>query len=274
MPRLLYLRWAQWNALTPFFLIGGHDEHRPWKFDPEFFQIFRRYMWLHQELVPFFCSQHVQASLREGKLMHAGPGKHEYLLGDSLLVGVMSNEEPRREIVFPDGEWLDYWNNRVAYQGGQAVTVEVPEDRSLVFVRLGSMIPLEVVNDAVNHGTLASKGWQTLDVYPASQSSTATIWDTRQFPPSAFRDRSFVFVEPLTTGVEIRLESGPVRGTILRVWRPQAPRAVHVDQTPLDKRTNAADWEKTERGWWYDADDQRLWVSIANARDVRVKIED
>src|SRR5262249_2331949 len=51
MPRLLSLRWAQWNALTPFFLIGGHDEHRPWKYDKEFFQIFRRYMWLHNELV-------------------------------------------------------------------------------------------------------------------------------------------------------------------------------------------------------------------------------
>ena len=53
MPRLLYLRWAQWNALTPFFLIGGHDEHRPWKFDPEFFQIFRRYMWLHRSSFRF-----------------------------------------------------------------------------------------------------------------------------------------------------------------------------------------------------------------------------
>ena len=70
MPRLLYLRWAQWNALTPFFLIGGHDEHRPWKFDPEFLRIFRRYMWLHSELVPFFYSQHVQASLRETLLQN------------------------------------------------------------------------------------------------------------------------------------------------------------------------------------------------------------
>jgi len=32
MPRLLFLRWAQWNALTPFFIIGGHGDHRPWTF--------------------------------------------------------------------------------------------------------------------------------------------------------------------------------------------------------------------------------------------------
>ena len=272
MPRLLYLRWAQWNALTPFFLIGGHDEHRPWKFDADFFQTFRRYMWLHQELVPFFYSQHVQASLREGKLMHAGPGKHEYLLGDALLVGVMSNEEPRREMTFPEGEWLDYWNNRQAYQGGQTVTVEVPEDRSPVFVRLGSVIPLDVVNDAANHGNPASKGWRTLDIYPASKSSSAAVWDTKHFPPSTFRDRSFVYVDPTETGVAIRLESGPVRDTILRIWRSQEPREVQIDQTPLEKHVSAADWEQSQRGWWYDTADQRLWIRLAAAHDMVVRI--
>ena len=273
MPRLLYLRWAQWNAMTPLFLIGGHDEHRPWKFDPDFFQIFRQFMWLHQELVPFFYSQHVQASLREGKLMHPGPGKHEYLLGDSLLVGVMSNEEPRREMVFPDGEWLNYWDNRVAYHGGETVTVEVPENRSPIFVRLGSVIPLDVVNDAVGHGSQASKGWRTLDIYPAKQNSSAVLWDTQQFPPSAFRDRSFVNVIPLEDGVEIHLEDSPVRDTIFRVWQPRPPSQVRVNQTPLEKHESLATWEASQQSWSYDAADQRLWIRIAKSRDVRITID-
>ena len=66
--------------------------------------------------------------------MHLGPGKNEFLLGDALLVGVMADGEPRREIVFPAGEWLDYWDNRRRYRGGETVTVEVPEDRSPVFL--------------------------------------------------------------------------------------------------------------------------------------------
>ncbi len=277
MPRLLYLRWAQWNALTPFFLIGGHDEHRPWKFDLEFFQIFRRYMWLHQELVPFFYSQHVQASLREGKLMHPGPGKHEYLLGDSLLVGVMSNDEPRREIVFPDGEWLNYWDNRVAYHGGETVTVEVSESRSPIFVKLGSIIPLDVVNDAVGHGSKASKGWRTLDIYPAiypaKQNRSTVLWDTQQFPPSSFRDRSFVNLIPLESGVEINLEAGPVRDTILRVWQPRPPRQVRVNQTPLEKHESLVTWETSQQSWSYDAADQRLWIRIAKSSDDRITID-
>lgn len=273
MPRLLYLRWSQWTALTPFFLIGGHDEHRPWKFDPEFFAIYRAYMWLHQELVPFFYSQQIQASLREGQLMHLGPGKHEYLLGDALLVGVMTDDQPRREIVFPDGEWLDYWNNRTVYQGGTTATVEVPEDRSPVFVRAGSIIPLEVVNGAAKHGSPASKGWRTLDVYPGTKSTKAVVWDTKQYPPSAFRDRSFVALSPTESGLEIRLEGGPTQDTILRVLQSQNPTAVMLDQKPLDKFNTMKELESAKRGWCYDAADQRLWVRVAATRDAVVTID-
>jgi alpha-glucosidase (family GH31 glycosyl hydrolase) len=218
MPRLLFLRWAQWNALTPFFLNGGHDEHRPWKFDPAFFKTFRRYMWLHHELVPFFYSQSVQASLREGKLMHPGPGTYEFLLGDALLVGVMMNEKPEREITFPEGTWLDYWDNRTEYRGGETRTVAVPEDRSPVFVKLGAIIPLNVENDAVGHGAATSRGWRTIDIYPGPNPTQAVVWDTANFPPRLARDRTLVECVPGAKSVTIKLTGGPARDTILRVW--------------------------------------------------------
>jgi alpha-glucosidase (family GH31 glycosyl hydrolase) len=274
MPRLLYLRWAQWNALTPFFLIGGHDEHRPWKFDAAFLQTFRRYLWLHQELVPFFYSQHVQASLREGRLMHPGPGKYEFLLGDALLVGVMADEQPRREITFPDGTWLDYWDNRTSYRGGQTVRLEVPEDRSPVFVRLGSVIPLAVENDVLGHGSAASRGWRTLDVYPSTEPSEATLWDTHAFPPSVRRDRTQVLLKPGERSLEIRLEGGPSRDTILRIWRPRPPRTVTMNGRPLEQQATRAAWESGRQGWWYAAKGQRLWVRLAGAGSTRVNLDD
>ena len=274
MPRLLYLRWAQWNALTPFFLIGGHDEHRPWKFDAEFFRIFRRYMWLHQELVPFFYSQHVQASLREGRLMHLGPGKHEFLLGDALLVGVMSDPEPRRAITFPEGVWLDYWDDRIEYADGKTVELNVPEDRSPVFVRLGSIIPLDVSNDAAGHGTSGAKGWRTLDIYPAAEPSQATLWDTREFPPNAARDRTFAHLTPSPGRQEIRLEGGPSRDTIFRIRRAAAPSGVGIDGKAADRQATAAAWERSPRGWWYDAAERRLWIRVAGAQNTTVSIED
>ena len=256
MPRLVFLRWAQWNALTPFFLNGGHDEHRPWKFDQSFFDTFRRYMWLHHELVPYFYSQHVQASLREGKLMHPGPRADEYRIGDALLVGVMTDAKAERDIVFPEGTWLDYWDNKTVYEGGTTAHVAVPEDRSPVFVRLGSIVALNVENDVVKHGDARSKGWRTLDIYPGDEPSHATVWDTGTFPPRAGLDRTLVECEPSGEGMTVRLSGGPTRDTILRV---RSAKPVEVVGLP-------------KSSWKYDAADQRLWVRLAKARDVKVMI--
>jgi alpha-glucosidase (family GH31 glycosyl hydrolase) len=217
MPRLLFLRWAQWNALTPFLVIGGHGDHRPWTFDPEFLKTFRRYMWLHHELVPFFYSQSVQAHSREGKFMHRGPGDHQYLLGDALMVGVMLNEKPEREITFPSGEWLDYWDPAKTYRGGDKQIIAVPEDRSPVFVKRGAILPMNVENDATGHGDAKSKGWRTLEIYPAATPTRAVIWDTAAFPPRAGQDRTVVECTPTPSGVSVKLAGGPPRDTIFRV---------------------------------------------------------
>ncbi len=274
MPRFLYLRWAQWNALTPLFLIGGHNEHRPWKFDQEFLTIFRKYMWLHQELVPFFYSLQVQANLREGKLMHVGPGEHQFLLGNSLLAAVMSSPEPQRAITFPDGDWIDYWDNRKEYAGGQTIEVDVPEDHSPLYVRRGSIIPLDVVNSSVNHGSAASKGWRTLDIYPANEASKQIIWDTATFPPQVARDRSLVSLLPIENGWEVRIDGGPQRDTILRMLYSSTPSGVSAAGKPIEKFASLAEWEKSRRGWCYDATDQRLWIRVDAFGDSAVTIAD
>jgi hypothetical protein len=206
MPRLLYLRWAQWNALTPFFVIGGHGEHRPWTFDDETLRTFRRYMTLHHELVPFFYSKSVQAHLREGTLLSRGPGPNEYLLGDELLVGVMLSEKAEAEIVFPPGEWLDYWDTTKVYRGGEKRVVAVPEDRGPLFVRRGAILPMNV-----------EKGWRTIDIYPSEAATRTTGWDPENFPPVAERDRSVVECLPVDGGVRVSVTGGPVRNTIVRL---------------------------------------------------------
>lgn len=265
MPRTVFLRWAQWNALTPFFLNGGHDEHRPWKFDPAFLDIFRRYMWLHHELVPFYYSQSVQTSLREGKLMHPGPRADEYLLGDALLVGVMTNDQPERDIVFPDGEWLDYWDNKIAYKGGETVHVAVPETRSPIFVRAGAIIAMNVENALAGHGDASSKGWVTLDIYPRAsgdlQTTHAAVWDTAAFPPRGAVDRTDVTVESTSSSVTITLAGGAPHDTILRVWSPKPAQVTGLGKVGL-----------AQSAWRYDAADARLWIRIPKAHDRKITI--
>ena len=273
MPRLLYLRWAQWNALTPLFLIGGHNEHRPWKFDDEFLQIFRRYMWLHQELVPYFYSLHVQASMREGRLMHVGPGEHEFLLGENLLAAVMSSPQSRRKITFPAGDWIDYWDNRKEYRGEATVEVDVPEEHSPLYVRRGSIVPLAVINDAVGHGSSASEGWRTLDVYPAAKRSQQIIWDTANFPPQVDRDRSLVTLSPSPAGTEVQITGGPKRDTIFRVLQAELPATVTVDGDAIKKfLPRSTTGNNAGAVGTMTSADQRLWIRVDRCGDMTISI--
>jgi hypothetical protein len=130
-----------------------------------------------------------------------------------------------------------------------------------------------VSNDAAGHGGAASKGWLTLDVYTSPQPSLATIWDARRYPPDIRRDRTVVSLTPGGKGLELRLTGGPSRDTILRIWSPQAPKVVRADGNSLEQRTNRTDWEKADRGWWFDAQDQRVWVRLKDAGHARVDLE-
>ena len=43
--------------MNPLFENGGQKEHRPWMYDDETYEIYRTYMWLHEELRPFYYSR-------------------------------------------------------------------------------------------------------------------------------------------------------------------------------------------------------------------------
>jgi hypothetical protein len=97
------------------------------------------------------------------------------------------------------------------------VVVAVPEDRSPVFVKRGSIIPLNVESDAVGHGDAKSRGWRTLDIFAGETPSRTVVWDTANFPPIAGRDRTVVECVPKAGGVTVKLSGGPARDTIFRV---------------------------------------------------------
>jgi alpha-D-xyloside xylohydrolase len=63
----------------------------------------------------------------------------EYLVGDRLLVAPMFAGEPGRKIVFPPGEWQDFWTGEVV----RARTVVVPAtvQNIPVYIKAGSVMP-------------------------------------------------------------------------------------------------------------------------------------
>ena len=81
-------------------------------------------------------------------------------------------------------------------------------------------------------------------------------------------------VAPNESGLDIQIEGGPTRDTIYRILRAKIPKQVTAEGKPLDQHASVTVWEKSRRGWWFDAADQRLWIRLADVKDTRVTIAD
>mgnify|MGYP000685405677 CR=1 FL=1 len=257
LDRTLYLRWMQWSTFMPFFLNGGHGDHRPWMYDEEFLRIFRKFAWIHHELSPYFYSGVRQANQGGPCLLRVLPGTWQYMLGEALLVAVVYEPQRRRRVEFPPGRWIDYWDNTKEYTGPGSIDLDVPDDRYPVFVRGGSILPLNVVNDYAGHGTKVSAGSVTLDLYPQAAVTTEfCLWDH-----SGGGQRTTLTMRCSDEVVTLQVANGPARRYILRMRTDKTPTAVTLDGHPAMKDT-----------WRYDAGDHRLWVTTESLRDAEIRV--
>ena len=68
--------------------------------------------------------------------------QYEFLLGDALLINPMKSRETAKTTYLPEGAWYDLVSDK-RLNGGHEVSGEYPTYRIPIFVRAGSIIPLE-----------------------------------------------------------------------------------------------------------------------------------
>ncbi len=177
--------------------------------------------------------------------------------------------------MLPEGRWLDYWQPLTAYEGPARLQVEVPEDRLPVYVRSGSIVPLDVQNDYADHastsggaggstrlttgGSGAGATALTLDIYPdAEREATFRLWEHgRGLTELACR------VEGGATVVTINGQEP--RAYILRLLTRQAPARVELAGVESNRplaQLSAQEWEAGAVGWRYETSEARTWVRL------------
>jgi alpha-glucosidase (family GH31 glycosyl hydrolase) len=270
IPRSLYLRWLQWSTFLPFFLNGGHDEHRPWKYDREFFDIYRRFAWTHQELAPYWYSLVRERHDGGPPAMKAGPGTWEYIIGDQFLVAIMDKDETKRAVTFPEGDWIDYFDNTAAHHGPSQAEIPVPMNRYPVFIRSGSIIPLDVASGYAGHGDESSAGAMTLDIYPDPERPAAfPLWDEKL-------GKTDIACAVKAGVTSVTLSGGAAREYVLRVMAPKPLKQVRLvaaaNVTVLEELDRGR-WEAQSGGWRYDAADKRLWVRLRAEGKATIEVE-
>jgi alpha-glucosidase len=148
----LFLRWAEWAALSPFFRLHGSvaaGTHTPWSYDAETLAIYKRLARLHRRASGLILRLWKRADrngippTRPLWLAYPGDAKaaardQEWLLGPKVLVApVVEQGADSREIYFPRGCWRDP-ETGLRVRGPRSRAVDVPIDRLAYFFRCGS----------------------------------------------------------------------------------------------------------------------------------------
>jgi sulfoquinovosidase len=148
----LFLRWAEWAALSPLFRLHGSVSagvHAPWTYDGQTVRIYKRLTRLHLRARPLILRLWRQAD-RTGipitrplwlQFPHdatAAQQDQEWMLGSKVLVApVVEQGATTRDVYLPRGCWRARGHGR-RLGGGRTVTVAAPLRRLPYFTRCGS----------------------------------------------------------------------------------------------------------------------------------------
>ena len=125
----VYKRWVAFGLLSSHSRLHGSQSYRvPWVYDEEAVDVVRFFTCLKAKLMPYLYKTAIAAategipSMRSMVLEFTKDKTchyldKQYMLGDSLLVAPIFNEESRAEYYLPQGIWTNFFTGR-EYRGG------------------------------------------------------------------------------------------------------------------------------------------------------------
>ena len=151
-PPELLVRWLQFGCFTPLMHAHGRMPQEPWHYSERVLDLYRAYVLLHEQLVPYVRAAAATAArtglpiIRPLCLIDPSDSRgwsigDAYGYGPALWVApVLEDEAREREVPLPRGEWIETWSGRRVHGGGSDVVVQAPLERIPVWVRAGSIV--------------------------------------------------------------------------------------------------------------------------------------
>lgn len=97
----------------------------------------------------------------------------QYLIGESLMAAPVTAGRNAIDVYFPEGVWYDFFTGE-RYEGGQKCRVEVPLERTPLYVKEGTLLPLAHVTQ---HTDDAASHLIDLRLYgPSTDKATTTLY--------------------------------------------------------------------------------------------------
>ena len=259
----LFLRWAQFAAVTPLFEVGGQGANSHfWDFGPATVRLFRDAAVLHYELFPYLYALAEGAS-RTGvpivrPLAFAYPHDRaawtrdlEFLVGrDVLAAPVTQGNGPGAPLVgpqiparvyLPAGQWVDLWNGSVLH-GPRAFVRPSPISEFPLYLRRGAAIPFNL-----RRPLIWPKRWPTDDLSPRGR--VGWLVAPAPGPPAVARNGSgTINVRRHAAHLSISV-TGPEHERQVLVVGAASPCRVTIAGHAVTKAKSAAALRRRTSGW-------------------------
>jgi hypothetical protein len=156
----LYARWVQFGVFSPFLRLHSAHENpevgnlrMPWTYGDKGVEFAKTFFRLRYSLIPYiytYCRvAHDQALpivrplyLEYPSVAKAYTSPGEYFFGEELLVAPVTDSTGEKDVFLPPGTWVDYFTGQ-KYSGDRMIHEKYPLDRLPLFVKAGSIIPLQ-----------------------------------------------------------------------------------------------------------------------------------
>lgn len=190
--------------------------------------------------------------------------RYSTVLGREIFVQYVTDYMQTINVTLPAGQWINYWNEQELHAGPTTIPYPVPLGREPIFIANGAIIPMQVRDGSTGHGTTASVGALTVNVFPNGHSTF-----------SYFDSSKWLLFDVKQTGKQVALctSAPPTQPLIYRIARWPSPPAqvntldgaIGVDATwgtPLSPLGSEAAVDASGGGWFYDSARQHLIVKI------------
>lgn len=271
----LFLRWVQVGCLLPRFSIHSCNTDNtvtePWSY-PSLTAKIAKFFQLRESLRAYLYSLAYQASISGEPIVRPLVYEYQedsrtwdesfhYLCGSFLLVApVVEKGQKQKEVYLPTGEWYE-WESVRKWRGGQTIVLPVELESLPLFIRSGSIIPIEQSKaDGVKQLRFLAEPWNETEFTLYQDDEVSLNYQTGKYR------LTWVHCRPKTDYLTIEIKrQGDYLMPVGRLeWeilcRDKAPLKVRVAGQDLVRFLDKEKWE-AEGGFYFDAEKNRVWLA-------------
>ena len=288
----LFARWIEVGAFVPFSRdhYSWDKAQEPWAFGKEVEDISRKYISLRYELLPYLYNQFKRAQENGQPIQQPLVYKFQhdpktyniedqYMFGDSLMIApVVHQGATSRSVYLPAGEkWVDYWTGE-KFEGGQTIPRQADLGTLPIYVKQDSIIPRREVQQYTGEKKLTNL---ILDTYLNNEASYSFYEDdanSEDYTRGEFNVTDF-HVEKKGSLIEFEQNkksqnyASDIQFFTLKLHDVEAPKKVQAAKNKYAKAASMEELNQQERGYFFDAAEEILYVKVPVYENHKVKIQ-